>query len=147
MAKRRKVKMARKKQKNLEEIECEMSSGNVFADLEIENPEEELTKAKLVWEIEQIIKKKKLTQAAAATVMGINQPKVSALMRRKLDGFSVERLIHFLNTLGQDIDIVVRPKPRSRKQAIINVYRDSDSCKSSLQTSCNSPVPIVAKRR
>jgi len=139
--------MARKKQKNLEEIECEMSSGNVFADLEIENPEEELTKAKLVWEIEQIIKKKKLTQAAAATVMGINQPKVSALMRRKLDGFSVERLIHFLNTLGQDIDIVVRPKPRSRKQAIINVYRDSDSCKSSLQTSCNSPVPIVAKRR
>lgn len=84
--------MARKNPKKLEEIEYEKSSGNVFADLGIENPEEEHTKAKLVWEIEQIIKKKKLTQAMAATVMGINQPKVSALMRRKLDGFSVEHL-------------------------------------------------------
>lgn len=106
------------------EIECEMSSGNIFADIGIENPEEELTKAKLVWEIEQIIKKKKLTQVHAAKIMGINQPKVSALMRRKLDGFSVERLIHFLNALGQDIDIIVRPKPRNRKQAKINVYND-----------------------
>ena len=100
--------MSKKKQQHTEEIECEMSSGNVFADIGIENPEEELTKAKLVWEIEQIIKKKKLTQVEAAKMMGINQPKVSALIRRKLDGFSVERLIHFLNALGQDIDIVVR---------------------------------------
>jgi len=116
-----------KKQQHIEEIECEMSSGNVFADLGIENPEEELTKAKLVWEIEQIIKSKKLTQIEAAKVMGINQPKVSALMRRKLDGFSVERLIHFLNTLGQDIDIIVRPKPTNRKKATVNVYHDT-SC-------------------
>lgn len=131
--------MAKKKQKNLEQIECEISSGNVFADLGIENPEEELTKAKLVWEIEQIIKKQKLTQAAAAAVMGINQPKVSALLRRRLDGFSVERLIHFLNALGQDIDIVVRTKPKNRKQAVINVYRDSGCY--------NSPAPIAAKGR
>jgi predicted XRE-type DNA-binding protein len=117
--------MDKKKQKHVEEIEYEMSSGNVFADIGIENPKEELTKAKLVWEIEQIIKKEKLTQAEAAKVMGINQPKVSALIRRKLDGFSVERLIHFLNSLGQDIDIVVRQKPQSRKQAKINVYHDS----------------------
>ncbi len=101
--------MSRKKQQS-EETELEMSSGNVFADLGIANPEEELTKAKLVWEIEQIIKEKKLTQVEAAKFMGINQPKVSALICRKLDGFSVERLIHFLNALGQDIDIVVRPK-------------------------------------
>jgi len=116
--------MNKKKQQYIEKIECEMSSGNVFADIGIENPEEELTKAKLVWEIEQIIKKKKMTQAAAAKMMGINQPKVSALLRRKLEGFSVERLIHFLNTLGQDIDIVVRQKPLNRKQAVINVYYD-----------------------
>src|ERR1700730_6019430 len=114
-------KMAKKKQNPTEEIECEISSGNIFADLGIENPEEELTKAKLVWEIEQIIKKNKLTQAEAAKVMGINQPKVSALIRRKLDGFSVERLIHFLNSLGQDVDIVVRSKPRNRKHAVTNV--------------------------
>jgi predicted XRE-type DNA-binding protein len=118
-------KMIKKKQNPIEEIECEISSGNVFADLGIENPEEELTKAKLVWEIELIIKKRKLSQAEAAKVMGINQPKVSALIRRKLDGFSVERLIHFLNALGQDIDIVVRPKPRNRKQAVINVYHEN----------------------
>lgn len=116
--------MVKKKQPHLEEVEFEMSRGNVFADLDIDNPEEELTKAKLVWKIEQIVKKKKLTQAEAAKIMGINQPKVSALIRRKLDGFSVERLIHFLNALGQDIDIIVRPKPRNRKQAQINVYHD-----------------------
>ena len=127
-----------KKQQLIEEVAWEVSSGNVFADLGIENPEEELTKAKLVWEIEQIIKKKKLTQVEAAKIMGINQPKVSALIRRKLDGFSVERLIHFLNTLGQDIDIVVRPKPSNRKQAVINVYHDS-GCGNS------TSVPIAAK--
>jgi predicted XRE-type DNA-binding protein len=116
--------MSKKKLRHAEEIECEMSSDNVFADIGIENPEEELIKAKLVWEIEQIIKKRKMTQAAAAKVMGINQPKVSALIRRKLEGFSVERLIHFLNALGQDIDIVVRQKPLNRKQAVISVYYD-----------------------
>lgn len=119
--------MIKKKQLHFEEIEYEVSSGNVFADIGIENPEEELTKAKLVLEIEKIIKEKNLTQIKAAKVMGINQPKVSALMQRKLDGFSVERLIHFLNTLGQDVDIVVRQKPSDRKLAIINVYHDTGS--------------------
>ena len=131
------MKMAKKKQNPIEEIECEISSGNVFADLGIQNSEEELTKAKLVWEIEQIIKKKRLTQVAAAKAMGINQPKVSALIRRKLDGFSVERLIHFLNKLGQDIDIIVRPKPRNRKQAIVSVYQDVNSIRLS--------TPLAAK--
>lgn len=130
--------MARKKQQVAEEMELEMSSGNVFADLGFENSEEELTKAKLVWEIEQIIKKKKLTQTEAAKLMGINQPKVSALIRRKLDGFSVERLIHFLNTLGQDIDIIVRPKPPGRKHAIVNVYHDTGARGS-------NPLPMAAK--
>lgn len=116
--------MKKIKTQYVEELECEMSSGNVFEDLGIENPEEELTKAKLVWEIEQIISKRRLTQVEAAHLLGINQPKVSALLRRKLDGFSVERLIHFLNALGQDIDIVVRQKPTHRKQAIISVYYD-----------------------
>lgn len=100
--------MGKRKAQHDDEIELELRDGNVFADLGIENSEEELTKAKLVWEIEQVIKKKKWTQQQAAKVMGINQPKVSALMRRKLDGFSVKRLRLFLNALGQDIDIVVR---------------------------------------
>lgn len=72
--------------------------------------------------------------------MEINQPKVSALLRRKLDGFSVERLIHFLNALGQDIDIVVRPKRKGAKQAVINVL--SGGCHDS--THC---VPVAARGR
>lgn len=128
--------MARKKLQSLEEDSWVISCGNVFADLGIENSEEELTKAKLVWEIEEIIKKKKLTQAGAAKIMGINQPKVSALIRRKLDGFSVERLMHFLNKLGQDVDIVVRPKPSNRKYAQVNVYHSKD---------ISQCVPIAAK--
>jgi predicted XRE-type DNA-binding protein len=110
-----------KKKKEQEDVEFELASENIFADIGIENADEELTKAELAWEIYHIIKKRKLTQAKAAEMMGINQPKVSALLRRKLSGFSVERLMHFLNLLGQDIDIVVRPKPRNRKIARVHV--------------------------
>lgn len=120
--------MTKEKHRPIDEIECEVSSGNVFADLGIENPQAELTKAKLAWEIERIIKTRKLTQVEAAKIIGISQPKISALFRRKLNGFSVERLIHFLNALGQDIDIIVKPKPRKRKEAVINVYHDKDTC-------------------
>lgn len=110
-----------KKKKEQENVEFELASENIFADIGIENADEELTKAELAWEIDHILKKRKLTQAKAAEMMGINQPKVSALLRRKLSGFSVERLMHFLNLLGQDIDIVVRPKPRNRKIARVHV--------------------------
>ena len=112
----------KKKQEDIEEIAFEVGSDNIFADIGVDNAEEELTKAELAWEIDHIIKKRKLTQEKAAKIMGINQPKVSALLHRKLSGFSVERLMHFLNQLGQDIDIVVRPKPRNRKNARVNVF-------------------------
>lgn len=111
----------KKKQQDTEAVAFEVGSDNIFADIGVANPEEELTKAELAWEIDHIIKKRKLTQERAAKIMGINQPKVSALLHRKLSGFSVERLMHFLNQLGQDIDIVVRPKPRNRKSARVNV--------------------------
>lgn len=116
-----------KKHQEAKDIIFEVSSDNIFADIGIENPEEELTKAELAWEIDQILKKKKLTQAKAAALMGINQPKVSALLHRKLAGFSVERLIHFLTALGQDIDIVVKPKPRTRRNARVSVYGSQES--------------------
>ena len=112
----------KKKQKIVEEIAFEVGGDNIFADIGAVNPEEELTKAELAWEIDHIIKKRKLTQEKAAKIMGINQPKVSALLHRKLSGFSVERLMHFLNQLGQDIDIVVKPKPRNRKNARVSVF-------------------------
>ena len=72
-------------------------------------------------EISKVIKKKKLTQTQAAEIFGISQPKLSELLGGRFRGYSVERLIHFLNELGQDVDIVVKSKPRNRK-ARVSVY-------------------------
>src|SRR3954453_1653755 len=87
----------------------EASSGNVFADLGLKNPEELLAKAELVQRISDIISERKLTQARAAKLLGIDQPKVSALLKGKLEGFSIDRLFRFLNALGRDVEISVRP--------------------------------------
>jgi predicted XRE-type DNA-binding protein len=90
-------------------IEYEESSGNVFADLGIENPEEALAKSELARQITNIIKKRKLTQKQTAEIPGIDQPKISALIRGRLRSFSLERLIRFLNVLGQDVNIMISP--------------------------------------
>ena len=97
------------KKKKLDGIEYEISSGNVFADLDLANPEEALAKAQLAWEIAKIIKKRKLTQKRVATILKIAQPKVSLLLRGYLKSFSMERLFRFLNDLGQDIYIKITP--------------------------------------
>ena len=81
----------------------------MFADLGLKNPEELLAKAELVQRIADIIAERKLTQVRAAKLLGIDQPKVSALLRGKLDGFSTDRLFRFLNALGRDVEIVIRP--------------------------------------
>jgi len=85
------------------------SSGNVFADLGLPNPEQELLKARLTLQIHKIIKARGLTQAQAGKVLGIKQPHVSALMRNRAGNFSVGRLIEFLTALGQDVQITVKP--------------------------------------
>lgn len=85
----------------------EESSGNVFIDLGNENPDEALAKSELARQIAKLIKKKKLTQIKAAAILGIDQPKISALIHGKLRSFSLERLIHFLNKLGQDVCIMI----------------------------------------
>lgn len=87
----------------------EQGSGNVFADLALSDPEELLAKAELVQLICDIIVDRKLTQMKAAAVLGVDQPKISALMRGRLEGFSIDRLFRFLNTLGRDVEIVIRP--------------------------------------
>ena len=96
-------------------------TGNVFADLGYADAEERQTKLHLAHAINGIIARRRLTQAAAATMLGINQPKISALANTKLDGFSVERLMTFLIALDQDIEILIRAKPRSRTAARISV--------------------------
>lgn len=93
-------------------IEKNTSSGNVFADLGLPAAEEHLVKAGLVRKIDRIINQRGLTQTAAAKAMGIDQPKVSAMLAGHFRGYSVERLMRFLVALGQDVEIVVRPSKR-----------------------------------
>lgn len=94
-------------------LEQKPSTGNVFADLGLPNAGEHLVKAGLVVRIGRIIRQRKLTQAAAAEIMGIDQPKVSAMLSGQFRGYSVERLMRFLVALGQDVEIVVKPRRRS----------------------------------
>src|SRR5580693_1546209 len=91
------------------------SSGNVFADLGLPRADERQTQVRLAVAINQAIKDRRLSQVGAAQLLEINQPKISALANYRLDGFSVERLMRFLNALGRDIEIVVRKRPRSQK--------------------------------
>lgn len=90
-------------------ISSEKSSGNVFADLGLPNPEQALLKARLTLQIHRIIKTRKLTQAQAGIIIGIAQPQVSLLMRNRSGNFSIERLMTFLTALGQDVEITVSP--------------------------------------
>jgi predicted XRE-type DNA-binding protein len=94
------------------------SSGNVFADLGLPDASELDTKVRLCAAINRIVEQKRLSQAATAAVLSVNQPKVSALLHYKLEGFSVERLMDFLLALGQDVESVVKAKPRSRAARI-----------------------------
>jgi len=96
-------------------------SGNVFADLELPDADELLIKANLGFAIRTILKQRKLTQTSAAKLLGIDQPKVSRLMRSGLYGFSIEQLIHLLGVLGQKVSVtiepaapVAKPAPRSK---------------------------------
>jgi predicted XRE-type DNA-binding protein len=96
-------------------------SGNVFADLGLRNAGEKQTRVRLAVAINQILQARHLSQTAAARMLDINQPKISALVNYRLEGFSVERLMHFLNALDRDVEIVIRRKPRSRRSARVLV--------------------------
>lgn len=94
----------------------EVGSGNVFADLGLPDAEELKTKVQLAVAIKRDITARRWSQVEAAEALGINQPKVSALLRYRLEGFSVERLMNFLTALGHDVEIVIRPR-RAGQQA------------------------------
>ncbi|HEX7729919.1 MAG TPA: helix-turn-helix transcriptional regulator [Terracidiphilus sp.] len=96
-----------------------VSSGNVFADLGIANPEEALAKAELAHKIAELIRTRKLTQKEAAELLRVDQPKISALVRGQLAGFSLERLMRFLLLLGQDIRITVEKSAQRRARVLV----------------------------
>lgn len=99
----------------------EVGSGNVFADLGLPDAEEMLVKSTLVVRIDRIVRERGLTQARTARLLGIEQPDVSNLLRGRMRGFSVDRLLRFLAALDQDVQIIIKPaecgdrkKPRGR---------------------------------
>jgi predicted XRE-type DNA-binding protein len=95
------------------------AGANIFEDLNLPDAQELHAKAQIAYRICEILEKRKLTQKAAAAVLGIDQPKVSALLRGKLEGFSSDRLFRFLNGLDRDIEIVIKPlKKRSHTPGI-----------------------------
>jgi len=100
---------------NEESVIITPSSGNVFADLGLPDADDLLAKANLALHIRRTIESRSLTQAQAARVLGIDQPKVSSIINGRLDGFSTERLMRFLNDLGCDVQISVSaPHPEAR---------------------------------
>lgn len=113
--------MARKRET---EIEVTPGSGNVFADLGFDQPDDELAKAKLAVHIWKIVRDRKLTQVAAGKIMGLDQPKVSALLNGRLANFSSERLMRFLAALGANVDIVVHA-PKRREKGRVRVLTDA----------------------
>ncbi len=104
--------MAKKLSKDIDVIK---SSGNVFADLGLPSAPEDMLKVNIAFAIASTLSKRNLTQAAAGEIIGVDQAKVSALLRGKLTGFSVERLVTFLLKLGRDVDITISRQHANRE--------------------------------
>ncbi|MCK5074911.1 MAG: XRE family transcriptional regulator [Calditrichia bacterium] len=98
-----------------------VGSGNVFQDLGFEKPEEEFTKVKLASIINDIIAGKGLTQKETGAILGVNQPKISALKNGRLKGFSIERLFSFLKKLDQHIEIKITQQSKSKAESSIDI--------------------------
>ena len=103
-----------KKQRVVRGIAVEQGSGNVYADLGYPDSEGMLVKAQLVAKIAEIVQRRALTQARTAEILGLTQPKVSALLKGRFRGVSEHRLLECLTRLGRDVHIVIKPTPRSR---------------------------------
>jgi len=106
-----KVATTKRKRTTVEKVE--MSSGNVFADLGFIDAEERMLKAQLAVKISELIERKGWTQVRTAEVIGIDQPKVSNLLRGRLSGFSADRLISILNRLGHSVEVRISSKERA----------------------------------
>ena len=106
--------MSKRKIRSIEGVEIHEGSANVYADLGYSNADEMLIKAKLVSKIAEIVRAKGLTQVQTAKILGLTQPKVSALLRGQFRGISERKLIECLTSLGRDVEIVVKDVPWRR---------------------------------
>lgn len=123
------MKKERSYEEEIADTRAEISSEGIYADLGFKDYKEMETKADLVMEISNIIKKKKLTQKQAATKFGITQPKLSELLNGHFRGYSIERLMYFLGSLRNDIEIVIKPTPKNRDPSVTVSYFISSSIK------------------
>lgn len=139
-----------KKNKN---ITITLGSGNVFTDLGISDPQERLAKSELAYQITRIIEEKELSQTEAAKLLDVDQPKISALYTGKLSGFSLERLIRFLNILDQDITIQVKPKIKAKNKAVLTVRLSTAKATKKVKVvkkpaeSSNNILPVQARKK
>lgn len=112
--------MAKTEPMVVDETPIERGGGNVFADLGRADADTHLVKAELVARIDTIIRQRRLTQARAATLLGLSQPDVSRLLRGSFRDFSVERLLRLLMVLSQDVEITIR-KPKARRAGRLRI--------------------------
>lgn len=104
-----------------EPVAIEASSGNIFADLGLPDAEETLLKSQVVIVLHRLIKARKLTQTAAAKLIGISQGDLSHILRGQFRGWSVGRLMQMLTAFEQDVEIVVKPHPKSGEPGTITL--------------------------
>jgi len=103
-----------KKQRVVRGMPVEQGSDNVYADLGYPDSDTMLVKARLAAKIAEIVQRRALTQAQTAEILGLTQPKVSALLKGRFRGISEHRLLECLTRLGRDVHIVIKPAPRNR---------------------------------
>ena len=103
-----------KKQRVMRGIPVEEGSGNVYKDLGYPDSESMLVKAQLTAKIAEIVQRRALTQTRTAEILGLTQPKVSALLKGQFRGISEHRLLECLTRLGRDVHIVIKPTPKGR---------------------------------
>lgn len=111
----------------------EKSSGNVFADIGLKEPEQEMLKAKLTVQIYKLLKQQGLTQAAAARRLGTTQPQISLLMQCKPVSVSVGRLMEFLTILGQDVEVTLKPAASRAAGHMSVIVREKSPSATALQ--------------
>ena len=120
---------------------------NVFAEVGL--PAEYLAKAEILVGIDDAIKRKEMTQAAAAAVLGIDQPRVSALLRGRLDLFSLERLLSFVQKLGNSVEISIRPSETPtisvRRQTAVEIPMQCEATAAQLTVSASRYTPATGK--
>jgi predicted XRE-type DNA-binding protein len=103
------------------DIEFELSSGNVFADIGFDNAEEMQLKSELVRQINKAIKERDLTSIQTKDLLNLNEEMLSNLSKGRLTELTLEHLFRYLNILGRDLEVVLKPRSTSNSQGKLQV--------------------------